>query len=142
MRIRREEAHRALELLEDYHRRLQQQQQNSSPLSSTTTTTIQQQEELRQAIERIIKIFRSKLFQALLDIQEFYEVTLQDDHKAIETKTRETLRDWQYKEQQQQHIFSILRNIIRKNYQKISSSPNNKSSSSMYGTSSFGNCPL
>ncbi|KAH7643178.1 disks large 1 tumor suppressor protein-like protein [Dermatophagoides farinae] len=115
MRIRREEAHRALELLEDYHRRLQQQQQNSSPLSSTTTTTIQQQEELRQAIERIIKIFRSKLFQALLDIQEFYEVTLQDDHKAIETKTHllsgrlneilgAVLKHQQQKEQDQQQL--------------------------------------
>nr|XP_027194848.1 disks large 1 tumor suppressor protein-like [Dermatophagoides pteronyssinus] len=110
MRIRREEAHRALELLEDYHRRLQQQQQQQyqqQQQNSSTTTTIKQQEELRQAIERIIKIFRSKLFQALLDIQEFYEVTLKDDQKTIETKTRETLRDWQYKEQQQQRSTAI-----------------------------------
>ncbi|XP_046917092.2 disks large homolog 4 [Dermatophagoides farinae] len=130
MRIRREEAHRALELLEDYHRRLQQQQQNSSPLSSTTTTTIQQQEELRQAIERIIKIFRSKLFQALLDIQEFYEVTLQDDHKAIETKTRETLRDWQYKEQQQQQQ-------QKQQQQKRSNTLSSSASTSAYDTSSL-----
>lgn len=90
MRIRREDAHRALELLEDYHRRLQ----------SSTSNTIndyqqKQQEELRVAIERIIKIFRSKLFQALLEIQEFYEVTLKDDTNAIDNKTRETLNNWE-----------------------------------------------
>lgn len=75
MRIRREEAHRALELLEDYHRRLY------SPEDT----------ELRLAIERIIEIFRSNLFQALLDIQQFYEVTLLDDRKPIDQKTVETL---------------------------------------------------
>ena len=76
MRIRREEAHRALELLEDYHRRLY------SPEDT----------ELRLAIERIIKIFRSSLFQALLDIQQFYEVTLLDDRKSINQKAEETLQ--------------------------------------------------
>lgn len=44
------EAHRALELLEDYHSRL------SSPQDRT----------LRIAIERVIRIFKSRLFQALL----------------------------------------------------------------------------
>ncbi|XP_035901392.1 disks large 1 tumor suppressor protein isoform X13 [Anopheles stephensi] len=69
------EAHRALELLEDYHSRL------SSP----------QDRALRSAIERVIRIFKSRLFQALLDIQEFYELTLLDESKTIQQKTAETL---------------------------------------------------
>lgn len=44
------EAHRALELLEDYHAKL------ISP----------QDKQLRLAIERVIRIFKSRLFQALL----------------------------------------------------------------------------
>lgn len=46
----RVEAHRALELLEDYHSRLGGQQDRA----------------LRIAIERVIRIFKSRLFQALL----------------------------------------------------------------------------
>ncbi|KAL0132078.1 hypothetical protein PUN28_000092 [Cardiocondyla obscurior] len=45
------EAHRALELLEDYHAKL----------------TRPQDKQLRLAIERVIRIFKSRLFQALLD---------------------------------------------------------------------------
>ncbi|CAL7951921.1 unnamed protein product [Xylocopa violacea] len=45
-----EEAHRALELLEDYHAKL----------------TRPQDKQLRLAIERVIRIFKSRLFQALL----------------------------------------------------------------------------
>ncbi|KAG4080120.1 hypothetical protein HA402_008191 [Bradysia odoriphaga] len=71
-----EKAHRALELLEDYHSRL------SAP----------QDRALRIAIERVIRIFKSRLFQALLDIQEFYELTLLDDTKTIQQKTVETLQ--------------------------------------------------
>ncbi|XP_077561467.1 disks large 1 tumor suppressor protein-like, partial [Haemaphysalis longicornis] len=70
------EAHRALELLEEYHSRL------SKP----------QDKQLRNAIERVIRIFKSRLFQALLDIQEFYEITLLDDSKSIQQKTAETLQ--------------------------------------------------
>lgn len=44
------EAHRALELLEDYHSKL----------------TRPQDKQLRNAIERVIKIFKNRLFQALL----------------------------------------------------------------------------
>lgn len=44
------EAHRALELLEDYHSKL----------------TRPQDRQLRLAIERVIRIFKSRLFQALL----------------------------------------------------------------------------
>ncbi|XP_026469573.1 uncharacterized protein LOC113373494 [Ctenocephalides felis] len=70
------EAHRALELLEDYHVRL------VGP----------QDKQLRAAIERVIRIFKSRLFQALLDIQEFYELTLLDDSKSVQQKTAETIR--------------------------------------------------
>ncbi|KRF94015.1 disks large 1 tumor suppressor protein isoform X8 [Drosophila mojavensis] len=70
------EAHRALELLEDYHARLSEPQDRA----------------LRIAIERVIRIFKSRLFQALLDIQEFYELTLLDDSKSIQQKTAETLQ--------------------------------------------------
>lgn len=39
--------------------------------------------QLRSSIERVINIFQSNLFQALIDIQEFYEVTLLDNPKCI-----------------------------------------------------------
>uniref|UniRef100_T1E7L7 Putative thyroid hormone receptor-associated protein complex subunit n=1 Tax=Anopheles aquasalis TaxID=42839 RepID=T1E7L7_ANOAQ len=75
MPVKKQEAHRALELLEDYHSRL------STP----------QDRALRSAIERVIRIFKSRLFQALLDIQEFYELTLLDESKTVQQKTAETL---------------------------------------------------
>ncbi|RVE54756.1 hypothetical protein evm_000523 [Chilo suppressalis] len=76
MPVRKQEAHRALELLEDYHSKLVKPQDR----------------QLRLAIERVIRIFKSRLFQALLDIQEFYELTLLDDTKSIQQKTAETIR--------------------------------------------------
>nr|XP_026498207.1 disks large 1 tumor suppressor protein isoform X5 [Vanessa tameamea] len=76
MPVRKQEAHRALELLEDYHSKLIKPQDR----------------QLRLAIERVIRIFKSRLFQALLDIQEFYELTLLDDTKSIQQKTVETIR--------------------------------------------------
>jgi len=53
MPVCKAEAHRALELLEDYYSRLDDVDER----------------ELKVAIERVIKIFKSRLFQALLDIQ-------------------------------------------------------------------------
>ena len=53
MPVCKAEAHRALELLEDYYSRLDDVEER----------------ELKVAIERVIKIFKSRLFQALLDIQ-------------------------------------------------------------------------
>ncbi|CAH0406908.1 unnamed protein product [Chilo suppressalis] len=50
MPVRKQEAHRALELLEDYHSKLVKPQDR----------------QLRLAIERVIRIFKSRLFQALL----------------------------------------------------------------------------
>ncbi|XP_076249649.1 MAGUK family member discs large 1 isoform X12 [Calliopsis andreniformis] len=74
--LERYQAHRALELLEDYHAKL----------------TRPQDKQLRLAIERVIRIFKSRLFQALLDIQEFYELTLLDESKSVQQKTAETIR--------------------------------------------------
>nr|XP_012153086.1 PREDICTED: disks large 1 tumor suppressor protein isoform X9 [Megachile rotundata] len=74
--LERFQAHRALELLEDYHAKL----------------TRPQDKQLRLAIERVIRIFKSRLFQALLDIQEFYELTLLDESKSVQQKTAETIR--------------------------------------------------
>ena len=74
--VRKQDAHRALELLEEYHSQL------SGPGDRA----------LRNAIERVIRIFKSRLFQALLDIQEFYEATLLDESKTLQQKTIETLQ--------------------------------------------------
>ena len=73
MPVCKAEAHRALKLLEDYYWRLDDSEEK----------------ELKAAIERVIKIFKSRLFQALLDIQEFYELTLMDDGKSNTIKVNE-----------------------------------------------------
>ncbi|PAV58778.1 hypothetical protein WR25_10838 isoform E [Diploscapter pachys] len=73
MHFRFEEAHRALELLEDYHSQL------SRPSD----------EELRRNIERLINYFKSGLFQALLDLQELYEDTLLSSSKSYAQKNME-----------------------------------------------------
>uniref|UniRef100_A0A0K2T4A2 Discs, large homolog 1 (Drosophila) [Myotis lucifugus] n=1 Tax=Lepeophtheirus salmonis TaxID=72036 RepID=A0A0K2T4A2_LEPSM len=75
MPVCKAEAHRALELLEDYYSRLDETKEK----------------ELKAAIERVIKIFKSRLFQALLDIQEFYELTLMDEDKSNSLKASEAL---------------------------------------------------
>ncbi|XP_069928431.1 disks large homolog 1 isoform X11 [Oryctolagus cuniculus] len=59
---------RALHLLEEYRLKLSQTEDRH----------------LRSSIERVINIFQSNLFQALIDIQEFYEVTLLDNPKCID----------------------------------------------------------
>ncbi|XP_064186229.1 disks large homolog 1 isoform X5 [Anguilla rostrata] len=68
MPVRKKDAQRALRLLEEYRTKLSQTEDR----------------QLRHSIERVINIFQSSLFQALLDIQEFYEVTLQDSQKCGE----------------------------------------------------------
>ncbi|UXI16418.1 hypothetical protein NH340_JMT02361 [Sarcoptes scabiei] len=85
MRIRREEAHRALELLENYRRRLE-----FSKISNDVPVD-EKQLEHRNAIEKIIQILRSNLFHALLEIQEYYEIILKDDQNYSE-KSDKTLR--------------------------------------------------
>ncbi|XP_077054861.1 disks large homolog 1 isoform X8 [Siphateles boraxobius] len=77
MPVRKKDAQRALQLLEEYRTKLRQ---TGDP-------------HLRLSIERVIDIFQSTLFQALIDIQEFYEVSLQDNEdqpvEPSSLKTRE-----------------------------------------------------
>ncbi|XP_007517487.1 disks large homolog 1 isoform X1 [Erinaceus europaeus] len=68
MPVRKQDTQRALHLLEDYRSKLSQTEDR----------------QLRSSIERVINIFQSNLFQALIDIQEFYEVTLLDNPKCID----------------------------------------------------------
>ncbi|XP_073215038.1 disks large homolog 1 isoform X20 [Lepidochelys kempii] len=68
MPVRKQDTQRALRLLEEYRSKLSQSEDR----------------QLRNSIERVINIFQSNLFQALIDIQEFYEVTLLDNPKCID----------------------------------------------------------
>ncbi|XP_073704994.1 discs large homolog 1-like protein isoform X6 [Garra rufa] len=69
MPVRKKDAQRALLLLEEYR----------SKLGNT------EDRQLRISIQRVIDIFQSNLFQALIDIQEFYEVTLLDNQRCGES---------------------------------------------------------
>ncbi|XP_006869465.1 PREDICTED: disks large homolog 1 isoform X4 [Chrysochloris asiatica] len=68
MPVRKQDTQRALNLLEEYRSKLSQTEDR----------------QLRSSIERVINIFQSNLFQALIDIQEFYEVTLLDNPKCTD----------------------------------------------------------
>ncbi|KAM3930210.1 disks large homolog 1 isoform 13-T13 [Leptodactylus fuscus] len=68
MPVRKQDTQRALDLLEEYRTKLNQTEDK----------------QLRKSIERVINIFQSNLFQALIDIQEFYEVTLLDNPKCTD----------------------------------------------------------
>ncbi|XP_050977145.1 disks large homolog 2 isoform X16 [Labeo rohita] len=61
---------RAIILLEDYCSKLKKPEE----------------QQLKTAILRVMGIFKSSLFQALIDIQEFYEVTLLNSQKSCEQK--------------------------------------------------------
>ncbi|CAD6185539.1 unnamed protein product [Caenorhabditis auriculariae] len=74
--VRTSEAHRALELIEDYHAQL----------------TRQTDDELRSNIERLINGFKSGLFQTLIDLQELYEDTLLNERKSYLQKNSEVRR--------------------------------------------------
>ncbi|XP_043991111.1 disks large homolog 1-like isoform X13 [Gambusia affinis] len=69
MPVRKKDAQRALLLLEEYRNKLNQTEDR----------------QLRLSIQRVIDIFQSNLFQALIDIQEFYEVTLLDSQRWAES---------------------------------------------------------
>ncbi|XP_069046125.1 disks large homolog 2 isoform X11 [Lepisosteus oculatus] len=73
MPVRKKDTARALGLLEDYCSKLRRPEE----------------QQLKTAILRVMGIFKSSLFQALLDIQEFYEVTLLNTHKSCEQKIEE-----------------------------------------------------
>ncbi|XP_054623825.1 discs large homolog 1-like protein isoform X4 [Dunckerocampus dactyliophorus] len=69
MPVRKKDAQRALSLLEEYRAKLNHAEDR----------------QLRVSIQRVIDIFQSNLFQALIDIQEFYEVTLLDSQRWVES---------------------------------------------------------
>ncbi|XP_038125948.1 discs large homolog 1-like protein isoform X8 [Cyprinodon tularosa] len=69
MPVRKKDAQRALLLLEEYRNKL----------------THTEDRQLRLSLQRVIDIFQSNLFQALIDIQEFYEVTLLDSQRWAES---------------------------------------------------------
>ncbi|XP_017548154.1 disks large homolog 2 isoform X17 [Pygocentrus nattereri] len=73
MPLRKRDTARALGLLEDYCSKLKKPEE----------------QQLKAAIQRVVGIFRSSLFQALIDIQEFYEVTLLNTQKSCEQKLEE-----------------------------------------------------
>ncbi|XP_029304937.1 disks large homolog 2 isoform X5 [Cottoperca gobio] len=73
MPIRKKDTARALGLLEEYCTKLRKPEE----------------QQLKTAILRVMGIFKSNLFEALLDIQEFYEVTLLNTQKSCEQKLEE-----------------------------------------------------
>ncbi|XP_063806717.1 disks large homolog 2 [Pseudophryne corroboree] len=73
MPVKKKDTERALLLLEEYCSKLQKPDER----------------QLRQAIEKVICMFKSNLFNALIDIQEFYEVTLLSSHISCEEKISE-----------------------------------------------------
>lgn len=83
MPVRKQDTQRALHLLEEYRSKLSQTEDR----------------QLRSSIERVINIFQSNLFQALIDIQEFYEVTLLDNPKCVDrskqSESRQPVNTWE-----------------------------------------------
>ncbi|XP_055797861.1 disks large homolog 2 isoform X6 [Salvelinus fontinalis] len=73
MPVRKKDTARALGLLEDYCAKLMKPEE----------------QQLKTAIQRVMGVFKSSLFQALLDIQEFYEVTLLNTQKSCKQKLEE-----------------------------------------------------
>ncbi|XP_053726546.1 disks large homolog 1-like isoform X2 [Synchiropus splendidus] len=79
MPVRQKDAQRALELLQQYRAKLDQRQQG---LERVKHGGVEEDQQLQQSLDRVINVFQSQLFSALLDIQEFYELTLMADSKA------------------------------------------------------------
>ncbi|XP_034034742.1 disks large homolog 2 [Thalassophryne amazonica] len=73
MPVRKKDTARALGLLEDYCSKLRRPEE----------------QHLKTAIQKVMAIFKSNLFEALLDIQEFYEVTLLNTQKSRKQKLEE-----------------------------------------------------
>ncbi|XP_076403251.1 disks large homolog 2 isoform X3 [Peromyscus maniculatus bairdii] len=73
MPVKKKDTDRALLLLEEYCKKLRKPEEQL----------------LKNAVKKVMSIFKSSLFQALLDIQEFYEVTLLNSHKSCEQKIEE-----------------------------------------------------
>ncbi|XP_062052775.1 disks large homolog 2 isoform X1 [Lepus europaeus] len=73
MPVKKKDTDRALSLLEEYCKKLRRPEEQL----------------LKNAVKKVMSIFKSSLFQALLDIQEFYEVTLLNSQKSCEQKIEE-----------------------------------------------------
>ncbi|XP_021580847.2 disks large homolog 2 isoform X3 [Ictidomys tridecemlineatus] len=73
MPVKKKDTDRALSLLEEYCKKLRKPEEQL----------------LKNAVKKVMSIFKSSLFQALLDIQEFYEVTLLNSQKSCEQKIEE-----------------------------------------------------
>ncbi|XP_036898735.1 disks large homolog 2 isoform X1 [Sturnira hondurensis] len=73
MPVKKKDTDRALSLLEEYCKKLQKPEE----------------QQLKNAVKKVMGVFKSTLFQALLDIQEFYEVTLLNSQKSCEQKIEE-----------------------------------------------------
>ncbi|KAL6108322.1 dlg1 [Pungitius sinensis] len=79
MPVRQKDAQRALELLQQYRAKLDQRQQSQS---RTGEGHAEEDSQLQQSLDRVINVFQSQLFNALLDIQEYYELTILTDSKS------------------------------------------------------------
>ncbi|XP_026201227.1 disks large homolog 1-like isoform X4 [Anabas testudineus] len=79
MPLRQKDAQRALELLQQYRAKLDQRQQNQK---QTKQGPLEEDQQLQQSLDRVISVFQSQLFSALLDIQEYYELTVLADSKC------------------------------------------------------------
>ncbi|XP_036866465.1 disks large homolog 2 isoform X3 [Manis javanica] len=73
MPVKKKDTDRALSLLEEYCKKLRKPEE----------------QQLKNAVKKVMGIFKSSLFRALLDIQEFYEVTLLNSQKSCEQKIEE-----------------------------------------------------
>ncbi|XP_041586157.1 disks large homolog 2 isoform X6 [Vulpes lagopus] len=73
MPVKKKDTDRALSLLEEYCKKLRKPEE----------------QQLKDAVKKVMGIFKSSLFQALLDIQEFYEVTLLNSQKSCDQKIEE-----------------------------------------------------
>ncbi|XP_029004287.1 disks large homolog 1-like isoform X3 [Betta splendens] len=84
MPVRQKDAQRALELLQQYRTKLDRRQQNQD---RTQPGPVEEDQQLQQSLDRVISVFQSQLFSALLDIQEYYELTILSDSKRCVDQT-------------------------------------------------------
>ncbi|XP_063747339.1 disks large homolog 1-like isoform X2 [Eleginops maclovinus] len=85
MPVRQKDAQRALELLQQYRTKLDQRQQNHN--QSRSKGRVEEDSQLQQSLDRVINVFQSQLFSALLDIQEYYELTILTDSDSSVDQT-------------------------------------------------------
>uniref|UniRef100_A0AAQ4Q7Y8 Disks large homolog 1 n=1 Tax=Gasterosteus aculeatus aculeatus TaxID=481459 RepID=A0AAQ4Q7Y8_GASAC len=85
MPVRQKDAQRALELLQQYRAKLDQRQQDQDQNQNQSRSAeghAEEDSQLQQSLDRVINVFQSQLFSALLDIQEYYELTVLTDSKS------------------------------------------------------------